>query len=136
MPKPADPDIQSIVQSFAAQLSDAVRRNTIDDMLRRIRDAGGGEVPIPYSKAGGRMVRVVRMGKAKRKGGRRSADDVAQMGASLLAFVKANPGKRGEEIAKALKTDVGTMRLPMKALIKAKKVKTKGQKRGMTYTAA
>jgi predicted transcriptional regulator len=58
------------------------------------------------------------------------------MGATLLAHVKKHPGQRGEQIAKALRTDVGTMRLPMKALIKAKKIRTKGQRRGMQYFTA
>ena len=58
------------------------------------------------------------------------------MSESLLAYVKKNPGQRGEQIAAALKTDVGTMRAPMKILIAKKKVRTKGQRRGMTYSAA
>jgi hypothetical protein len=33
-------------------------------------------------------------------------------------------------------SDVKTIRLPMKQLIAAKKVRTKGQRRGMTYFAA
>jgi hypothetical protein len=32
------------------------------------------------------------------------------MSDALFAHVKANPGQRGEQIAAALKTDVGTMR--------------------------
>jgi len=131
----ATTDIHTLVTTFANDLTEIVKRTTIEDIIRSISERGG-DIPIPYDRGSGRKARVVRLGKAKRKGGRRSDADVAKMGESLLAYVKSNPGKRGEEIAKALKTDVGTMRLPMKALIKAKKVKTKGQKRGMTYTAA
>ena len=58
------------------------------------------------------------------------------MGERLLTHVKQNAGQRGEQIAKALRTDVNTMRPAMKKLIAAKKVKTKGQRRGMTYHAA
>jgi hypothetical protein len=57
------------------------------------------------------------------------------MSDTLLAHVKANPGQRGEQIAAALKTDVTTMRRPMQTLIAARKVSTKGQRRGTTYYA-
>lgn len=55
---------------------------------------------------------------------------------ALLAHVHANPGQRGEQIAAALGTDVGTMRLPMRKLIAERKVRTEGQRRGMTYYPA
>ncbi len=51
----------------------------------------------------------------------------------LLAHVRSNPGQRGDQIAEALGTDVGTMRLPMRALIGEKRVRTMGQRRGTTY---
>ena len=66
-------------------------------------------------------------------GGRRSSESVEQMGEALLAQIKKSPGQRGEQIAAELGTDTKTMRLPMQKLIGAKLVKTKGQKRGMTY---
>ena len=41
---------------------------------------------------------------------RRSASDFDDLAALLLAYVRSNPGKRGEQIAQALGTDTGTMR--------------------------
>lgn len=67
--------------------------------------------------------------------GRRSTGEVEGMSDSLLDFVVRNPGQRGEQIAAVLGTDTTTMRLPMKKLIAEKKVKTKGQRRGMMYFA-
>ncbi len=52
---------------------------------------------------------------------------------ALLSYVRNNPGSRGENIAAALGTDVNTMRPVMKALIADGKVRTMGQRRGMTY---
>jgi hypothetical protein len=52
---------------------------------------------------------------------------------TLLAYVRNNPGSRGENIAAALGTDVNTMRPVMKALIADRKVRTAGQRRGMSY---
>ena len=69
-------------------------------------------------------------------GGRRSSDDVEQMGSSLLAYVRNNAGQRGEDIAEAMGTDSKTIRLPMKKLIAEGKVRTKGERRGMRYYSA
>ena len=73
---------------------------------------------------------------ARASGGRRSSTDVEQVGASLLAYVRNNPGQRGEDIAEAMGTDSKTIRLPMKKLIAEGKVRTKGERRGMRYYAA
>lgn len=67
---------------------------------------------------------------------RRSGVNIEQLADALLEHVEKHPGQRGEQIAAALGTDVGTMRRPMKQLISEKKVKTKGQRRGMAYFAS
>jgi predicted ArsR family transcriptional regulator len=54
---------------------------------------------------------------------------------NLLTFVKANPGQRADQIAGAIGSDVKTIRLPMQKLLASRKVKTQGQRRGMTYYA-
>jgi hypothetical protein len=53
----------------------------------------------------------------------------------LLSYVAAHPNSRGEQIAAALNTDTHTMRPVMRRLIESKKVKTRGERRGMTYAA-
>ena len=60
-------------------------------------------------------------------------EDLARMSDAILSHVRANPGQRGEIIAAALGTDVGTMRKPMLTLVAAKRISTQGQRRGMTY---
>ncbi len=51
----------------------------------------------------------------------------------LLAYVQEHPGARGEVIAAALGTDTKSMRPVMHRLIDDRKVKTKGEARGMQY---
>ncbi len=70
---------------------------------------------------------------AQRTGRRRSSQDQGALSAMLLAHVREHPGQRGEQIAAALRSDVGTMRPSMKKLIADGEVKTRGQRRGMTY---
>ena len=66
---------------------------------------------------------------------RRSAGEIADLGDALLNYVRNNPGQRGEQIAAAMAMDAATIRPVMKRLIAAGKIRTKGQKRGMTYSA-
>jgi hypothetical protein len=67
---------------------------------------------------------------------RRSGSDSPVDRDALLAYVRSNPGPRAEQIEAALGTDVNTTRPVMKQLIAERKVKTAGQRRGMTYSPA
>lgn len=145
MAKNTNSDVQSLVADFTAQLSLMVRRAALEQVRAALE--AGGEVPIPYltpptrrgpGRPKGSSNAAPAAPKSKRGGKRvrRSAEDLAGMSDALLAHVKANPGQRGEIIAAALGTDVGTMRKPMKLLIAKRLVKTAGQRRGMTYMAA
>lgn len=56
-------------------------------------------------------------------------------GDAHLEHIRQNPGQRGEHIAAALGTDTTTMRPAMHKLIADKRVRTRGERRGMTYAA-
>jgi hypothetical protein len=75
----------------------------------------------------------VNVGAGAKTRGRRSSSGSEVASDALLGHIREHPGQRGEQIAAALRTDVGTMRPTMKRLIEANKVKTRGQRRGMTY---
>ena len=130
-------DIDALVASFASDLSLMVRRMALEQVMQAL----GGHASAPARRGPGRTTGTSNaataspkaMGKRGGKRIRRSAEDLAGMSDALLAHVKANPGQRGEIIAAALRTDVGTMRKPMKNLIAKKLIKTQGQRRGMTY---
>lgn len=125
-------EIQTLLANFTNELTTLVRRSTLQQLQSVL---GGPTTTSTTTPATMRKVKVVRMGK-RSAGGKRTTEEVAQFGAMLLDFVTKKPGQRGEQIAEALKTDVKTMRLPMLRLIDEKKIKTKGQRRGMTYFAA
>lgn len=127
-------DVQALVADFADKLTGLVRAAALEDVLATLR---GGLAPRrgPGRPRGAKSAPAARStGGGKR--GRRSSANLEQMSANLLAHVTKHPGQRGEQIAQALRTDVTTMRLPMKKLIAEKKIKTKGQRRGMMYFAA
>jgi hypothetical protein len=124
-------EIQALVDDFTNRLTLVVRRST----LEQVYTALGGDTA-PGTRKRGRPLGSKNAPKGKKAGGRRSSVHVEKMAETLLAHVKKNPGQRGEQIAHTLRTDVKTMRLPMLKLIGTKKIKTKGQRRGMMYFAS
>lgn len=130
-----DLDIQTLIANFTEQLTQVIRRKSLEQVLAAL----GGEAPAaaPARRGPGRPRSVAAAVPARKaKGGKRSSAEMEQFTSTLVDYVKANPGQRGEQIAAALKTDVKTMRLPMLKLIASKAISTKGQRRGMTYFPA
>ncbi len=126
-------DIRTLVDDFAAQLEQLTKRMALEEVLAAL----GGKAGTAASSGKRRGRPPGSKNKARAgKGGKRTPAAMEKLSGALLAHVKANPGRRGDQIAAALRSDVKTIRGPMKKLIAAKKVKTKGQRRGMTYAHA
>jgi hypothetical protein len=71
-----------------------------------------------------------------RKGGKRTADEIAHMADAFLAHVTAHPGQRMEHIAKELGLATPELTLPVKKLLADGKLRVEGQKRATQYHPA
>ncbi len=124
-------EIRDLVESFATELTALVRRTA----LEQVHSALSGSTSNGRKTRGpGRPASGAR--RARGGTGKRSSEQVDAFAAKILDVVKKNPGLRGEQLSAAMKTDTKSLRLPMLKLIGDKKVKTKGQRRGMMYYAA
>ena len=105
-------EIRSLIENFANELAAVSRRAAVQDVLASL----GGAVGAPAKRGPGRPrgSGAKKRGRPAGKRVRRSAEQSAAVGERLLAHVTSHPGQRGEQIAKSLRTDTTTMRLPMR----------------------
>ena len=131
---PTTPDIRDLVENFANELSQVMRRAALEEVHAKLSLAIGEVAPNRRGPGRPRKTATAAVPQRKKRG-KRTAAGLGEMATALLANVKAKPGQRADQIASALGTDVGTMRLPMQKLLAEKKVRTEGQRRGTTYFA-
>jgi len=125
----SDGEIRALVENFANELSQVMRRAALEEVHAKLALAIGEVAP---ARRGPSRPRGARTGKRGRPG-KFTAEQMERHGASIIALLKKSPGARSEQLSVAMNMDAKTLRIPLQALIKAKKIKVKGQKRGTTY---
>jgi hypothetical protein len=73
-------------------------------------------------------------GRVVRKGQKRDPKDLAALVERLFDFIKANPGRRVEQIKVALGLKTSALTLPIRKLIAAKRITATGLRRATTYS--
>jgi hypothetical protein len=112
--------VNARVEAFVAEITALARAAAYQAL------SAGLDTPI----AGGHSVTVAMRG---RRGGKRTAVEIAQMADAFLAHVAANPGQRMEHIAKELGFATPELTLPVKKLLADGKLRVEGQKRATQY---
>jgi len=135
---PTTPDIRTLVENFANDISQVMRRTALEEVHAKLSRAIGEVAPKrrgpgrPRATGSNGVVRTKGTGKRGRPG-KFTPEQIAKHGTSILALLKKTPGARSEQLSSAMRMDAATLRLPLKALLAAKKIKVKGQKRGTQY---
>ena len=130
-------EMNRTVQSFVAQITELARRAAIDTLEsafggRAARGPAGSWAAGTASAAATTPV-AARAGRPRARGAKRSPEDLEALSEQLGSFVKANPGLRIEQINKQLGTTTKDLALPIRKLIAAGAISSKGQKRSTTY---
>ena len=139
-------DLRGRVEAFVGELHALIRRQAllaVDEVLRA--DGGGSAFP---SRTAGRVTPVTRVNggshsaaptrsralPARRKAGeKRTPQELQQVCDRVQSYIRSNAGQGVERIAKALATPTKELTLPIRKLLKDKKIGSKGQKRATRY---
>jgi hypothetical protein len=116
--------VNTRVEAFVAEITELARAAAYDALSSALEHG---------NLVGGRGATMSLSG---RRGGKRTAGEIAQMADAFLAHVIANPGQRMEHIAKELGLATPELTLPVKKLLADGKLEVEGQKRATQYYAA
>ncbi len=121
-------EIRARVEAFADELVSLIQTSALEAVQGALGENGSA------SRRRGRGASAPdKQSFATSRGGKRDPEVIAALTDELAAFIAANPGKRIEEISSALQTPTRDLVLPVRRLIAAKRVTTRGQKRATTY---
>lgn len=122
-------EVQKLVEGFVGQLSELWRRAVADSL-------NGLDTGAPVRRGPGRprgSGAGSSGGGSRRKGEKRTSDELDKMADQFHEFVMKNPGLRIEQINKELGTTTKDLALPIKKLIADGMLRGKGEKRSRTY---
>lgn len=148
--------LEARVQSFVADLEKLVRQavlEKLDDVRASLRAEGSSAEPSKLAApkessakksaafGAGRKTPLASSSAAaapgtsvpRKKGQKRSRDEILALRNQLEAFVTSNPGLRIEEISKKMGKETSELTRPMKQLVDAQKVRTEGVRRATRY---
>jgi hypothetical protein len=125
----SDTAIREAVEAFVEQLSGLIRQSALESVQSLLAGAG----PSRRGSKGARVPTLVARG--KRKGAKRSPEELDALVKKFHAHVAKHPGQRIEQIGQILAIPTKELALPVKRLMSEKKLSSKGQKRATTYFA-
>ena len=126
--------LESLASTFAASVLDAIRGASLQELLP---ESGGAPRRTPGRPPGSRSTPTTQRARKPGRLPRRSPEDIAKALDQVVALVKGKKtGLRAEQIRVALKMQSKEMPRVLREGLAKKKLKSKGQKRATTYSAA
>lgn len=128
--------IRAALDSFVEDITNLIQQAA----LQSVEEALASASSIPGKRGRGRgslapVASFVSLSQSRKKGAKRTPEELEQLIKKLHGYIAKNPGQRIEQIAQGLDISTKELNLPAKKLISEKKLNTKGQKRATTYFA-
>jgi hypothetical protein len=124
--------INARIEAFVSEVSALARQAAMEALSNALDQTGARKRGVRAATTNG--VALART--PRRKGAKRSPNEIQGTIAALEAHIAANPGQRMEEIATALHVGTKDLTLPIKKLLASKAIKRQGQKRATRYFPA
>ena len=126
--------IRSALDSFVDDISNLIHQAALESVEQALAAAS----TIPGKRGRGARAAApafIALTQNRKKGAKRTPEELEQLIKKLHGYIAKNPGQRIEQIASGLDISTKELNLPAKKLISEKKLSTKGQKRATTYFA-
>src|SRR5882724_5504878 len=115
--------VESLIQDFVIALRAAIAQEAAEAFVIA---GGGAPRGKPGPKPKGAISATPKIKAAKRKGGKRTAEEIEAQGEAILAYLKKNPSSGAEAIGAALGMSTAELSLPVAKLLKQKSLKHVG----------
>ena len=116
-----NPKIHAVVTQFVSDLQDIF----LADLIQAVSGTALSKARVSEAKA---------PVASRKRGAKRAPKELEQLTNRLYAYVQKRPGQRIEQIGAGMGVSTRELNLPVKKLIAAKKIHTRGQKRATTYS--
>jgi hypothetical protein len=127
--------IHARIEAFATELEALVRRAAIEAVTSSLDSGGSTRTSRPSGAASGRATATI--GSAisfeRKKGAKRTPEQLGQLDAAIVAFVKSQPGNGVERMAKGLGVPSKDLKPRVAILVDGRKLKKTGVKRATKY---
>jgi hypothetical protein len=127
--------IQDSINAFAVELEALVREAAIDAITNSLGSGPSAPRARTRISAGTPIGANTAVSFKRKKGEKRTPEQLAHIDAAIVAFVKANSGKGVEHMAKALGVPSKDLKLRVPLLLSSRKLKKTGVKRATKYFA-
>jgi hypothetical protein len=117
------------VSTFVSEITELARQAAYDMLASALDQEDGGGRGRMFLTRGGTL-------SSRRKGAKRTSDELSTMADAFMAYITEHPGQRMENIAKELGYSTQELTLPVKKLVSTGKIRVEGQKRATSYYAA
>jgi hypothetical protein len=128
MPASIDQQIKERIEDFVSELDALVRQAAVESVSQAL---GRNSTHRERATRAAPAVRV----RGRRKGEKRSSNELASLTVRLRDYIAKNPGSGIEQIGKAIGSRTKELALPVKKLVAEKAIRTRGVKRATKYFA-